>query len=458
MTTAARKDGLYLMLLGTACFLLLGIVLMTFNRVPLLDFRTAYYSGECLLQHCDPYSEADIARLYAQRVERWPVSERNLPVITRNIYPPSAFAFTISLALLPFELAQVLWCLLIACSFILAAFLMASIAAHDAPVVAGSLLGFCLANSGSVLYFGNPAGFVVPLCVIAAWCFLRERFVFAGVLCLAASLAFKPHDTGFIWLFFLLAGGIYRRRALQTLVLFASFSLPIALWVTYISPHWPRAIASTLQVFNGRGGMNDPSAGHGALVLTNLQTITSFFWPDPQVYDLASYLICIPFLIVWALITLRSRPSPSTTWFALASIAAFSMLPVYHRQYDAKLILLAVPACALLWAGRGALGWIALLVTTAAFVLNGDLPWVAFLAFVNHMHWSTAGPNGRFLTAAWDFPVPLSLLIMGVFYLWVYARQALLTKNSRIEQSGQSAPPLPVTAWSVDTGNAPKVC
>ncbi|MGO9434779.1 MAG: hypothetical protein ACLP00_10890, partial [Terracidiphilus sp.] len=73
---------------------------------------------------------------------------------------------------------------------------------------------------------------------------------------------------------------------------------------------------------------------------------------------------------------------------------------------------------------RDSIGWTALLLTTAAFVLNGDLPWVAFLAFLNHMRWSTAGPSGRLLTAAWDFPVPLSLLAMGLFYLWIYARLA----------------------------------
>ncbi|MGA8668322.1 MAG: glycosyltransferase family 87 protein [Terracidiphilus sp.] len=437
VTTAARKDGFYLMLLGTAAFLLLGVVLMNFNRVPLLDFRTAYYSGECLLRHCDPYNQADITRLYAQRVGRWPVSERNLPVITRNIYPPSAFAFTLPLALLPFDVAQVLWCLLIAGSFILAAFLIGSMAANDAPLVAGGLVGFCLANSGSVIYFGNPAGFVVPLCVIAVWCFVRERVIFAGIACLAASLAFKPHDSGFVWLFFLLAGGVYRQRALQTLAVFAAFSLPAAFWVTHISPHWPSAIASTLHLFNGRGGMNDPSAGHGALVLTNLQTVTSFFWPDPHTYDLASYVICAPLFLFWGFITLRSRPSTTTVWLGLATIAAFSMLPVYHRQYDAKLILLAVPACAQLWARRGATGWIALLVTTAAFVLNGDLPWVAFLAFVHHMHWS---PAGRVLTAVWDFPVPLSLLAMGVFYLWIYARYAFSVQPREGAEEAKTSP------------------
>ena len=424
-----RRDGLYLMLLGTVFFLLFGIVLMNTGRVPLFDFRAAYFSGACLLTHCDPYRESDVAALYAQHHERWPVSDRDRQVITRNIYLPPAFAFTVPLALLPFSLAQGLWFILIAGAFVLAAFLMA-LSAEKAPLLACTLVAFCLANSGSLLYFGNPAGFVVPLCVMAAWCFVRERLVFVGIACLALGLAFKPHDTGFVWLYFLLAGGAYRKRALATLALLAAFGIPALLWVTHIAPHWLQEIASNLRVFSGPGAMNDPSGGHGTLVLTNLQTITSFFWPEPHTYDLASYLLCAPLFLVWGIITLRSRVSPTTAWLALAAIAPLSMLPVYHRQYDAKLILLAVPACALLWSRRGKTGWAALFVTWAAFILNGDLPWVVFLAIVNHLHPVSAGPYGKLLTVIWDFPVPLSLLTMSVFYLWIYARYV----NTPLEQ------------------------
>src|SRR5579863_9249909 len=145
-----RRDGLYLMLLGAVFFLLFGIVLMNTGRVPLFDFRTAYFSGACLLTHCDPYSESDVAALYAQHRERWPVSDRDRQVITRNIYLPPAFVVTIPLALLPFALAQGLWFVLIAGAFVLAAFLMAS-SAEKAPLLACTLVAFCLANSGSLL-------------------------------------------------------------------------------------------------------------------------------------------------------------------------------------------------------------------------------------------------------------------------------------------------------------------
>lgn len=420
--TKARTDSLYLMILGAVAFLLFGLVLASGSRIPLLDFRTAYYSGQCLLQGGDPYSESDIDRLYSQRAERSRVSDRDLAVVTRNQYLPPAFALTFPLALLPFDLAQALWFVLIVGSFIVAAFSMWKVSAAHAPMLAAILLSFCLANSGSLIFFGNPAGFVVPLCVIAAWCFVTEQWISVGILSLAVGLAFKPHDTALIWIYFLLAGGIFRRRALQTLALFVAFSVPGVLWTARLSPHFLQEISANLNVFTVKGGMNDPSAGHGTEMLTNLQTITSFFWDNPHAYNLASYVICAPLLIIWAIATWRSRPSRENAWFGLASIAAFTVLPVYHRQYDAKLIMLAVPALAILWERRDKLRWIGLTLTTTAFVLNGDIPWVIFLALLKKLHLSTEASYGRFLTALWDFPVPLSLLIMGAFYLWIYMR------------------------------------
>jgi hypothetical protein len=434
-------DGLYLILLGTAAFLAFGAVLMNSNRVPLLDFRTAYYSGECMLQHCDPYSEGDIQALYGQRTEHWPVEKRNRAIVNRNIYLPPAFTFTVPLALLPFDLAQALWFLLIVCSFILASFLIWNLAADHAPVLAAALLCFCLANSGSLIYFGNPAGFVVPLCAIAAWCFVREKFVLAGIACFVFSLCFKPHDGGLVWFFFFLAGGMYRKRALQTLAAVAVLSLPATLWVAQISPHWMREISTNMQSYSAQGGINDPSAGHGTEVLTNLQTITSFFWSAPHAYNLAAYLLCAPLLLVWGYITLRARPSPANAWLALAAISCFSMLPVYHRQYDAKLIILTIPAFALLWASGGATAWMALLVNGLGFLLNGDLPWVMFLSVVNKMHPAAAGPYSRALTALWDFPVPLSLLAMGMFYLWVYWQRAISAAHQQNTAKPQTISP-----------------
>jgi len=135
---------------------------------------------------------------------------------------------------------------------------------------------------------------------------------------------------------------------------------------------------------------------------------------DPRFYNPWAYAICAAPLILWLVKTLRSRFSARSAWFALASISALSMLPVYHRTYDAKLLLLSVPACALLWRERSALRWIALTLTAASFLANGDLFWSIVWNFTR---FSPASLNAAVIVA------PLILLATGVFYLCIYLRR-----------------------------------
>jgi hypothetical protein len=100
------------------------------------------------------------------------------------------------------------------------------------------------------------------------------------------------------------------------------------------------------------------------------------------------------------------------------------MLPVYHRLGDAKLLLLTVPACATLWAEGGLIGWLAVAVTTAGILLTGDLQWAIFFSILKHFSASVSWLSGPLLIAVQVFPVPLILLVVGVFYLWVYKRRA----------------------------------
>ena len=281
-----------------------------------------------------------------------------------------------------------------------------------------------LANSELLIVCGNVAGLVISLCVIAVWCFFRERFVWLGIVCLAISLALKPHDTGMVWLYFLLAGGIYRKRALQTLLATAVIGLPALLWIWVAAPHWLQEMRFNLQTFSAHGGINDPglasSGGHGLDMLISLQTVFSVFWDNPRFYNLASYLVCAPLLLVWACVTLRSRRSPRSFWLGLATIAALSMLPVYHRQLDAKLLMLTVPACAMLWSEAGVTARLALLVNGVGLLLIGDLPWAILLALMSNLHSVRRGivPAGQYCRADVSNPADSSgdecLLSMGL--------------------------------------------
>jgi len=426
--TKARLDGLYLLLLGSVIFVLLGMIVESSAVVTTVDYKVVYYSARCLIRHIDPYQENEVLRVYqAESADRPLESEKVRQIVSRYMYLPTAFAVTVPFALLPWGPAHILWLTLTIGSVIVASFLIWNVGADFAPIVSGILIGFFLANSEVLVVLCNPAGIAVSLCVVAAWCFIRERFVPAGILCLAVSLAVKPQDAGLVWLYFLLAGGVYRKRALQTLLATLVLGLPGILWVWTVAPNWLQEWRSNILAFSVHGGINDPgpasTGGHGLGMLVNLQAVLSVFRDDPHFYNPVSYLICVPLLLLWLIVTLRSRPTPAKAWIGLAAIAALSMLPVYHHLYDSKILLLTVPACAMLWAEGGLIGWLALLVNTAGFALNGDVTWAIVLGLIGRLHMPPSGLSEQLLIALQVFPAPLILLVIGVFYLWVYARR-----------------------------------
>jgi hypothetical protein len=345
---------------------------------------------------------------------------------TRIIYLPTLFLFAVPFAMLPWTAAHVLWMTLIVASILLASFMIWNTGADCAPMISGVLTGFFIANSEVLIVLGNAAGVAVGLCAIAVWCLVRERFVEAGILCLAVSLVIKPQDGGLVWLYFFLAGGLYRKRAMQTLAATLSLGLPGVLWVSRTAPHWIGEWRSNVQAFSTNGGLVDPARGGRdvAETLVNLQRVTSAFWDNPHIYNAAAYLLCAPLFLAWMFFVQRSKPTPAGAWLAIAAVVPLSLLPIYHHIYDAKLLVLTVPACAMLWAKGGSTGKLALLVTGAALALTGDISYAVLLASTRSLHMHAGGMSGQVQVALEAMPIPLGLFITSVFYLWVYWRNS----------------------------------
>jgi len=396
------------------------------------DFNAVYYGARCVIQHSDPYKAGEFLRVYQADGGEIPSDPKIFNMFRRAV--PVCINLPTSLFLIaPFTVlawgpAHVLWMILEAGSLIFAALLTWNLAGNHASGISLFLICIILANSEGLFQSGNLAGIAISLCVVAVWCFLNERFVSAGILCLAVSLVLKPHDTGLVWLYFLLAGALYRRRALQTLVVVLVLCLPAILWVSHVAPHWIQELHSNLQATSAHGDLNDPGpaslSGQSSTVsIIDLQSVISVFRDDPRIYNPASYLVCGALLLVWSLKTLRARFTTASTWLALAAIAPLTLLVTYHRPYDTKLLLLTVPACAILWAEGGPIGWIALAVNTVGIVFTGDVPLAILVILTKNLHAGTGLP-GKMLTVALTRPVPLVLLAMGIFYLWVYVRRA----------------------------------
>lgn len=436
--TKARLDALILLVAGSAIFVALGIGFERVTVVSMVDFKCVYYAGRTLLAHADPYNATDSLYIYDADLANHPSDPAPIrTVVTRYIYLPTAFLLTAPFAALPWGPAHLLWMLATASSFILAAFLVWNLADKDAPRVAALLICLFLVGSEMLIEIGNPAGIAIALCAIGVWCIVKERFLLAGMICFAVSLAVKPHDTGPIWLCLLLAGGAYRKRALQTALLTVALCLPVVLWVNSAAPHWLAELRWNLAADAAPGGFNDPGPAtlavrdHAASVI-GLQTVLSVFRDDPRFYDLTTDLICAPLLILWIIATLRSRGSPALLRLALASISALSMLALYHRQHDTRILLLTVPACAMLWAEGGAIRWIAVAINGAGALLTGDIPLQLLAIFAGSLHLSLTTLSGKLLTILLARPAPLVMLAMAVFYLWLLVQRSFRPRGSGV--------------------------
>jgi hypothetical protein len=427
--TKARQDGLYLVLLGAAVFLLVGGALQVASPSSMGDFKGIYFESRCAVRNCDPYDPRQIANFYANEGgQKFSNSaERNLFInVTLGVNLPSTLLLVEPIASLPWKVAKALWTLLTAGSLILALFLLWDIGAESSPVITGALIFVFFATSELFLVLGNPACIVISFVVFAMWCFFRERFAFLGIAALALSILIKPHDVVLVWLYLFVYGGKLRVRALQTLAATVVLGVLSVLWISSVASGWLDELRMNLASMSARGGLNDPGpasmAGHGIGMIVNLQTIFSEWKDDPSFYNWASYILCGILLAVWLCAALKARSSGETIWFGLAPISAIAILPTYHRIYDAKLLVLVIPACVILWKRKGPIAWYALILTGLGALTTGALPWALFFRMMSHLRIFAGSTSHWTLIALQTFTVPMTLLAIGIFYLWIYVR------------------------------------
>lgn len=441
MGTSVRwmnRVSLLLLLVGAAISILWGVSLERGVRGGVMGFPGIYFGTKCLLQGGDPYDVDQLVRVY--QAEGFPLpseSAERRQSVTLYVNLPTTFLFVAPFTVLPLATAQTLWLVLVVGSFSLAAFLMWRLGRTYAPAVSLLLTFIVLANCEIIFSGGNTAGLVVALCVIAVWCLLTERSALLAVICLAASLAIKPHDVGLIWLYFLLAGKTYKKRAIQAGALAVALALVGTLWVSHVAPHWTSELRSNLATISAPGGINEPgptSIGVGSPdMIIDLQTVASVFHDDPRIYNPITYVVCGTILLAWLIVVLRSRPSrDENAFFAIVSVAALSMLVTYHRSYDAKLLLLSIPACAMLWAEGGAIAWMALLIGVGGVIFTADLPLAVLMHLTRHLYSPAAGLAGKTAVALLTRPAPLILLVTAIFYLLVYLRRTLDKSSARV--------------------------
>ncbi|HEV2132784.1 MAG TPA: hypothetical protein VGR47_00845 [Terracidiphilus sp.] len=377
-----------------------------------------YFDGaRCLLGHTDPYTGQ--GPVLPDKEKPGP------PIVKMAVNVPTAFLVATPVAMMPWKAGRNVWLGLVGGFLLLGALAMWDLGAACAPRISGLLACFMLLNCVLVLFGGNMAAISAASCALAVLCFVKDRFAWAGVVLLALGLVTKPHVVGLVWLYFLLAGGAGRKRALQALGVAAFLGICAVVWIRPIAPHWMREIDSNLAQLSARGGSFDPGptgvSEESFLPIISLQNALSDFRDDARFYNPVSYLIVGGLVLVWGAAVLRKRTTREGAVLGVAAVSALTLLPGYHRTYDAKILLLMIPACAVLWAGGGARRWIGLAMTSAAIFVTSDVPLIFWTTAMGKVAVSTSTLTGRMMLLALH-PAPLVLLAAGCFYLWVYIR------------------------------------
>lgn len=423
-----RRLGLLMLISGALFFAISGFALERGSPNGACDFEPIFYHARILLEHKDPYRESreNYVRLASEGfLNAKAMSVQGLADLP-NPYPPTALMVAAPLAFLKWHFAHLIWMALVAACLIGGAYAIWTVAADESPVFSGLLIGFILANSTTVLFEANAAGIAVGLCALAVVWIAKGQHGALAIICLTASLCLKPHDGFLIWLFLFLAGGSFRKRALQVLVVTSILAAFAVLWVATVSPHWQKEILGNVTSISSRGGVNDPGPNSATPLITNsavnLQTVFATMEDEPAFYNTATYIASGILLLLWAVAVIRHQMKVWRWWTGITCAACITMLPVYHRHHDAKLLMLAIPACAMIWNLDRAKGIAAVAVSSIAIAMISDVPRVILTRLEMPMSFSSATPSGKLAIIFLAHPAPLSILLMSVFFLWLLWR------------------------------------
>jgi hypothetical protein len=184
------------------------------------------------------------------------------------------------------------------------------------------------------------------------------------------SLAVKPQLGGLIVLYFL-GQKIYRRYAAFALA--GALALLLSAGLTLrLHPHsanWTSTLQANLSSTLSPGGSADPRpANQVAVGDMNLQSLTSIFFAEAGTFNRVAYLIFLVLLAALIMVVPWSRASGETHLLALGALSIVTLMPVYHRFYDTRLLLLSVPAVILIFEKRRLLGSVMTVLTILSVI------------------------------------------------------------------------------------------
>jgi len=209
------------------------------------------------------------------------------------------------------------------------------------------LLGLHFPKMLQCLGFGNPSLIVTGLLLFCVFDEAESRKILR-LICIAIACLLKPPLALPLVVLVLFKDPKRTRDGWIATALLALIFLALGLY-TFLPPgmaHWRLDLSQNLAL-GQRGGMNPSLRGLPSNTLLNIATLPGYFVTNPISIRLISFVVVVTLAVLYLIALNRLRKS--ALWktngylLAVATLAALTLLPVYHRFCDIGVLLLAVP-------------------------------------------------------------------------------------------------------------------
>ena len=343
------------------------------------DFLPVYTGSRCLLHGCSPYDPNALYREFVSAGGRG--YNPRLWTNGVSVYPPTTFLVVLPLASLPISTMDVLWMALVLASVCGTSLLMADLASDFALLPAAIPIAILPLASSIAGMLGQPAAVEVGIVGFCFWASVRQKWPWLAAVLLGIGFVFKPQLAVALALWLILQPGFKRllaTRAVAVAILLTCTTLAVCAmrpatrtWLPQLrssltvlqQQHHYDANGNETRMFNSNYiGVENPDAQ----LMTNLQVVAAI-WSVRRA-NLVALAVCSVLLAVWGWAWWRVPKNYATSLLALGALCPLTFLPVYHRQYDAALWLIAMPAVAVLWAHNRKWGLAATIVSVLAAI------------------------------------------------------------------------------------------
>lgn len=316
------------------------------------DFLSPYIQAKAWVHGRNPYTGASLVKWWPPDNPRPPYvdtgaaegtleRDRGMP----SPYPITSLVMVAPFTVAPWSIALALWSSVSVAAIVMAAFALLAVCGCNWRELRSQLFlaaTFALAPLHTGIATANPALLAVSLVIFTLWAAQRESNRAAGLL-LALAICLKPTVAGGLLLYYLL------RRRWSLVVTACSVSTAIAmigfLRLTLAEVHWLASYQENSRRMFAIGSVDDFTRASGLRFnLINSQVFFGGIGASPAIANLLAHLLGVVLLAWWLWFCSRRRTSGL---LEVSAISTLSLIVVYHRSYDAVLLMLPLAWCLL---------------------------------------------------------------------------------------------------------------